>query len=46
MQHYVCTGELDKVQNLNALAIGLELEYTEYEPEQFPVSFFGLTTTQ
>lgn len=36
MQNYVCTGELDQVQNLNALAIGLGLEYTEYEPEQFP----------
>ena len=36
MQNYVCTGELDQVQNLNGLAIGLGLEYTEYEPEQFP----------
>jgi len=36
MQNYVCTGELDQVQNLNALAIGLGLEHTEYEPEQFP----------
>ena len=36
MQNYVCTGELDQVQNLNALAIGLGLESTEYEPEQFP----------
>jgi transcription initiation factor TFIID TATA-box-binding protein len=36
MQNFVCTGELDQVQNLNALAIGLGLEYTEYEPEQFP----------
>ena len=36
MQNYVCTGELDQVQNLKALAIGLGLEYTEYEPEQFP----------
>lgn len=36
MQNYVCTGELDQVQNLNTLAIGLGLEYTEYEPEQFP----------
>ena len=36
MQNYVCTGELDQAQNLNALAIGLGLEYTEYEPEQFP----------
>lgn len=36
MQNYVCTGELDQVQNLSALAIGLGLEFTEYEPEQFP----------
>ena len=36
MQNYVCTGELDQVQNLNSLAIGLGLEFTEYEPEQFP----------
>lgn len=36
MQNYVCTGELKEIQNLNALAIGLGLEYTEYEPEQFP----------
>ena len=36
MQNYVCTGALDQVQNLNALAIGLWLESTEYEPEQFP----------
>jgi len=36
MQNYVCTGELDQVQNLNALAIGLGLGSTEYEPEQFP----------
>ena len=35
-QNYVCTGELDRQLNLNALAIGLGLENTEYEPEQFP----------
>ena len=39
VQNYVCTGELDQELNLNALAIGLGLEKTEYEPEQFP----GLT---
>ena len=31
MQNYVCTGDLDQVQNLNALAISLGLEYTEYQ---------------
>ncbi|MFC6837222.1 TATA-box-binding protein [Halomarina ordinaria] len=36
VQNYVCTGELDQNLNLNALAIGLGLEKTEYEPEQFP----------
>ena len=36
VQNYVCTSELGNVQNLNALTIGLGLEKTEYEPEQFP----------
>ncbi|ODR80095.1 TATA-box-binding protein C [Haladaptatus sp. W1] len=36
IQNYVCIGELKDSQNLNALAIGLGLEKTEYEPEQFP----------
>jgi transcription initiation factor TFIID TATA-box-binding protein len=36
VQNYVCTGDLGGAQNLNALAIGLGLERTEYEPEQFP----------
>ena len=36
VQNLVCTAELDDRQNLNALAIGLGLERTEYEPEQFP----------
>ncbi|RLM88215.1 TATA-box-binding protein [Haloarcula sp. Atlit-7R] len=36
IQNLVCTGELDQPLNLNALAIGLGLEVTEYEPEQFP----------
>lgn len=36
VQNLVCTAELDEVQNLNALAIGLGLGETEYEPEQFP----------
>lgn len=36
VQNYVCTEELGQTLNLNALAIGLGLEQTEYEPEQFP----------
>ncbi|MGB9987460.1 TATA-box-binding protein [Salarchaeum japonicum] len=36
VQNYVCTAELGQDLNLNALAIGLGLEKTEYEPEQFP----------
>ena len=36
VQNYVCTEDLDQTLNLNALAIGLGLEQTEYEPEQFP----------
>ncbi|QLG28156.1 TATA-box-binding protein [Halorarum halophilum] len=36
IQNYVCTGELEQNLDLNALAIGLGLENTEYEPEQFP----------
>ena len=36
IQNLVCTGDLGRSLNLNALAIGLGLENTEYEPEQFP----------
>lgn len=36
VQNLVCTAELEERQNLQALAIGLGLERTEYEPEQFP----------
>lgn len=36
MQNYVCQGDLGEQINLNALTIGLGLENTEYEPEQFP----------
>ena len=36
IQNVVCTAELGESLNLNALAIGLGLECTEYEPEQFP----------
>lgn len=36
IQNFVFTATLNKDLNLNALAIGLGLEHTEYEPEQFP----------
>ena len=36
VQNLVCTTVLGGELNLNALAIGLGLEQTEYEPEQFP----------
>lgn len=35
-QNLVCTTELSKEFDLNALAIELGFENTEYEPEQFP----------
>lgn len=36
IQNYVCMADLGRSLNLSALAIGLGLEVTEYEPEQFP----------
>ena len=36
VQNVVCTANLEKDVELNALAIALGLESTEYEPEQFP----------
>lgn len=36
VQNYVCISEIGENVNLSALAIGLGLEITEYEPEQFP----------
>jgi len=38
VQNYVCTEDLGQTLDLNALSIGLGLERTEYEPEQFRVS--------
>jgi len=40
VQNFVCTADLNRTLNLNALAIGLGLENTEYEPEQFPGLIF------
>ncbi|RZV05204.1 TATA binding protein of transcription factor TFIID [Natrinema hispanicum] len=36
IQNYVVVADLGNEQNLESLAIGLGLEQTEYEPEQFP----------
>lgn len=36
VQNVVCTADLERSIHLEALAIGLGLEQTEYEPEQFP----------
>lgn len=36
IQNFVCQGDTGQTVNLNAAAIGLGLEQTEYEPEQFP----------
>jgi transcription initiation factor TFIID TATA-box-binding protein len=36
IQNLVCKTVLGGDLNLNTLAIGLGLEHTEYEPEQFP----------
>jgi len=36
VQNVVAVGQIGQKANLNALAIGLGLENTEYEPEQFP----------
>ncbi len=36
IQNYVCMADTDRLLNLSALSIGLGLEVTEYEPEQFP----------
>jgi transcription initiation factor TFIID TATA-box-binding protein len=36
VQNIVSTGDLGQSLNLNAIAIGLGLEHTEYEPSMFP----------
>ena len=36
VQNIVATADLSQSLNLSAIAIGLGLEHTEYEPEQFP----------
>lgn len=36
IQNCVCSGEIDFELDLNKVSVGLGLEKTEYEPEQFP----------
>jgi transcription initiation factor TFIID TATA-box-binding protein len=40
----VATADLGERVNLNAVAVGLGLEHTEYEPEQFPGLVYRLDT--
>lgn len=36
VKNVVCVGDLEREVNLNSVMLTLELENTEYEPEQFP----------
>ena len=40
IKNIVATAELDVISSLEAIAIGLGLEQTEYEPEQFPALIY------
>lgn len=40
VNNIVATAELDSLPSLDALAVGLGLERTEYEPEQFPALIY------
>ena len=40
ISNIVATAELNSIPSLEALAIGLGLEQTEYEPEQFPALIY------
>lgn len=40
IKNIVATAELDSVPSLESIAIGLGLERTEYEPEQFPALIY------
>ena len=40
IKNIVATAELDEIPSLEAIAIGLGLEQTEYEPEQFPALIY------
>lgn len=40
IKNIVATAELDTILPLDALAVGLGLEQTEYEPEQFPALMY------
>ncbi len=40
INNIVVTSELDDIPSLEAVAVGLGLEQTEYEPEQFPALIY------
>ena len=40
IKNIVATAELDEIPSLEAIALGLGLEQTEYEPEQFPALIY------
>lgn len=40
IKNIVATAELDSLPSLEAIAVGLGLEKTEYEPEQFPALIY------
>ena len=40
IKNIVATAELDSMPSLEAIAVGLGLEQTEYEPEQFPALIY------
>jgi len=44
VQNIVASADLHAALNLNAVAMGLGLEHTEYEPEQFPGLVYRVAT--
>ena len=40
IKNFVATAELDSLPSLETIAIGIGLEQTEYEPEQFPALIY------
>lgn len=40
LSNVVCTAEIDNLPSLETIAVGIGLEQTEYEPEQFPALIY------